>query len=301
MTTPRSFDTPMAFKTALEQHLRNRYGSAFTRKRQLFIFDRFLARIAAGFGDLAVLKGGLALELRLERARTTKDVDLRLAGNPAAMLERLQEAGRAGMRDFMAFIVEEDPRRPAIVNDGMRYEGARYRVECRLGGKIYGQRFGLDVAFADPLLGEPDVIEADDVLDFAGVPPPRLRVYPLETHIAEKLHAYTLPHKHTNSRVKDLPDLALLGTLRAIEAARLRQALELTFDFRHTHDLPAALPSPPGHWAAAYEEMASRDALPWEGLQQVFGAARSFLDPVLENRVGTWNLEAWEWKPGTVG
>jgi hypothetical protein len=34
---------------------------------------------------------------------------------------------------------------------------------------------------------------AEDVLAFAGIPPPRLRLYPIEMHIAEKLHAYTMP------------------------------------------------------------------------------------------------------------
>ena len=37
------------------------------------------------------------------------------------------------------------------------------------------------------------VVVADDVLAFAGVAPPTLRLYPLATHIAEKLHAYTMP------------------------------------------------------------------------------------------------------------
>jgi hypothetical protein len=40
------------------------------------------------------------------------------------------------------------------------------------------------------LLGEPDIVVADDVLGFAGIEPPSPRLYPIETHIAEKLHAY---------------------------------------------------------------------------------------------------------------
>src|SRR6202012_480879 len=97
---------------------------------------------------------------------------------------------------------------------------------CSLAGKPYGQPFGLDVAFADPIFGEPDIVTADDVLGFAGIEPPSLRVYPLETHIAEKLHAYTLPRKRPNSRVKDLPDIALLASVREIEGAKLRASLE---------------------------------------------------------------------------
>jgi hypothetical protein len=37
-----------------------------------------------------MLKGGLVLELRLERARTTKDVDLRMVGSPDDILAKLR-------------------------------------------------------------------------------------------------------------------------------------------------------------------------------------------------------------------
>ena len=72
------------------------------------------------------------------------------------------------------------------------------------------------MVFGDPLIGEPDVVVAEDVLAFAGIAPPTLRLYPIETHIAEKLHAYTMPRARPNSRVKDLPDsrCSLRGRLR---------------------------------------------------------------------------------------
>jgi hypothetical protein len=82
--TIRTYSSPEAFKQALEQRLRTsaKSGAEFPRKRQLLVFDRFLARVVAVLGDAATLKGGLVLELRLERARTTKDVDLRMEGSP---------------------------------------------------------------------------------------------------------------------------------------------------------------------------------------------------------------------------
>ena len=138
----------------------------------------------------------------------------------------------------MVFSVTPDAEHPDITNEGMVYEGQRYRVTCALAGKPYGQPFGLDIAFADPILGEPDIVVADDVLGFAGIAPPTLRLYPLETHIAEKLHAYTLPRKRRNSRVKDLPDIALLAGVREVDGGRLRAALEQTFTSRKTHALP---------------------------------------------------------------
>ena len=185
--TVRQYATPLAFKQALEQRLRSASttGADFARRRQLLVFDRFLARLAQIAGDAVTLKGGLALELRLTRARTTKDVDLRMTGSSAEVLERLQEAGRLDLEDHMRFEVQPDEEHPEIQNEGMRYEGFRYRAEGRLAGMIYGRPFGVDVAFGDPIVGEPDVVIADDILAFAGIAPPALRLYPVVSHVAE--------------------------------------------------------------------------------------------------------------------
>jgi hypothetical protein len=109
--TARKYDSPGAFKQALEQRLRRDSSSGvdFARRRQLVVFDRFLARVVQVMGDAVILKGGLVLELRLERARTTKDIDLRLVGSPEGVLERLQEAGRLDLGDFMSFQVRPTP------------------------------------------------------------------------------------------------------------------------------------------------------------------------------------------------
>lgn len=297
--TVRTYASPQAFKQALEQRLRDaaKNGADFARRRQLLVFDRFLARIVAVLGDAVLLKGGLVLELRLERARTTKDIDLRLSGSPDDVLAKLQEAGRQDFGDFMAFEVNRDSEQPKIQNDGMQYEGLRFRALCRLAGKQYGQLFGVDVAFGDPILGEPEVATADDVLAFAGIAPPILLLYPIETHIAEKLHAYTMPRSRPNTRVKDLPDIALLATARPLGAARLREALERTFVFRATHPLPQTLPGPPASWSMPYTEMVRENDLSWNTLEQLTTTVRAFLDPVLAGaRDGIWNPATWAWE-----
>jgi hypothetical protein len=295
----RTYASPEAFKQALEQRLRASAptGVAFARKRQLLVFDRFLARVADVLGDAATLKGGLVLELRLARARTTKDVDLRLVGSPGAALVRLQEAGRRDLGEFMSFEVSADDDHPVLLSDWMQYDGLRFRAECKFAGKTFGQPFGVDVAFGDPILGEPDVVLAEDVLAFAGIKPPTLRLYPIETHIAEKLHAYTMPRSRPNSRVKDLPDLALLATVRRLDAVRLRTALAQTFSFRKTHAVPAALPAPLPAWRMPYAAMAREDQLPWPELGDVTAAAQAFLDPVLAGGLhATWEPTRWRWR-----
>lgn len=295
----RRYTTPLAFKTAVEQRLRtaaSHAGVDLHRRRQLFIFDRYLARIFAVIKDAVVLKGGMVIELRLKRARTTKDIDLRMIGDPNDVLARLQKAGRIDLGDYLTFEVQADPRHPEIDAEGMTYQGLRYRAQGQLAGKAYGSPFGIDVAFAEPMHGAPDVVEGSRFLEFAGVDAASFRVYPLETHIAEKLHAYTLPRKRVNSRVKDLPDIALLATARDLDGAVLRSAIDQTFEHRATHLVPAAVPEPPPAWTPVYERIAKNDGLTWPTLDDVTAAVQAFLDPVLAGRLLFWQPETWVWR-----
>jgi hypothetical protein len=295
--TPRSYATPEAFRIALDQRLKSSTpeNMPMARHRQLLVFERFLARVVQTTGEHVILKGGLVLELRLRLARTTKDVDLRIDGSAATILARLQEAGRLVLGDHMQFEIVPDRDHPAIKNDGMKYDGLRFNAACKLGARRYGDPFGVDVAFGDPLTGEIEEIVADDTLGFAGIAPPRLRVYPIETHIAEKLHAYTMPRSRPNSRVKDLPDIALLATTRLLSAETVRQAIETTFAFRGTHPVPATLPPAPAHWTEPYAALAGADSLPWERLTELESAVRTFIDPILAGRDGTWDPTSRAW------
>lgn len=298
----RRYATPLAFKQALEQRIKSSSttGVDFARRRQLLVFDRFLARVAAVVGDAVILKGGLVLEIRLARARTTKDIDLRMMGSADNVLERLQAAGRLDLDDYMVFEVQPDSDHPEIRHEGIQYDGYRYRAECRLAGAIYSRPFGVDVAFGDPLVGEPDLAVAEDRLNFAGIAPPTLRLYPVVSHIAEKLHALTMPRVRPNTRVRDLPDIALLATAGPIEGAKLRLALKRTFGFRGTHPLPASVPDPPTFWERPYYAMASGDELIWGTLAEVTGAVSAFLDPVLDSAdCGTWEPKDWLWRRHT--
>lgn len=260
------------------------------------MFDRFVARVFAVFGDRVIAKGGAVLELRLERARMTRDVDLRVTGDPHSILPLLERASAMETGDFLSFIVKRDPHHPAIGGDGVIYEGQRFRVEGRLARKIYGEPFGVDAAFGDVLLVPPDEILGTDFFAFLELPRTRLRVYPRSTHLAEKLHAYTLPRERENSRVKDLPDMALLATTGPFDAGALRDAINATFAFRKTHDVPTALPAPPPSWRAVYARMAAQDQLAWGDIDALTVAVRAFLDPILDGRTGTWDATTWAWR-----
>ncbi|MBK8097550.1 MAG: nucleotidyl transferase AbiEii/AbiGii toxin family protein [Planctomycetes bacterium] len=298
--TNRRYATPLAWKQALEARLRQMTptGAGLARQRQILVHLRFLARVFAHFGNTAVLKGGMTLQCRSQNARATKDVDLCLAGNANDLLARLQQAARADLGDYLTFEVRPHDDHPEIQNEGLRYDGRRFIVTSKLAGKPYGNPFGVDVVVGEPIFGASESMVAPDVLGFAGVPPPTLTLCPLEAHIAEKLHAYTLPRSRPNSRVKDLPDLALLSTVRALDAVTLRSILDRVFAHRGTHPMPTRLPDAPATWSRSYVAMARDDGLPWPTLDDVVAAVRAFLDPVLEHRLGaTWSLADRCWRP----
>lgn len=176
-----SYASPEAFRQALEARIRRLArdrAQPIARVRQILVFDRFLARVFAVLGDRAVVKGGVVLELRLDRARTTRDIDLRVSGNPDDVLDVLKSACQLELGDFLSFVIDVDPDHPAIEGDGIVYEGRRYRAEAALAGKIYGERFGVDAAFGDALTTAPEAIEGTDFFAFIGLAPTRYLVHP---------------------------------------------------------------------------------------------------------------------------
>src|SRR5438034_4595286 len=96
----------------------------------------------------------------------------------------------------------------------------RVPVAARLAGIIFAQ-FHLDLSSGDAVVGEPDVMVGSNLLDFAGIEPVRFPTYPITQHLAEKLHAYTLPRDQENTRAKDLVDLVALAALESVDGDRL--------------------------------------------------------------------------------
>lgn len=295
----RRYATPQAFGQALEMRLHEQVARTttmtFERLRQLTVFDRFLARVGQQFGERIVVKGGVALELRAEHARTTRDVDLRWSGPTTDVLADLRAAAALDLDDYFTFELEPHREHPTIEAEGMRYGGFRFVVRARLGTKLFSNPFGVDVGIGDALTDPIEVLEGPDTLAFLGIPRTKHRVYPRNAHVAEKLHAYTLPRRHENTRVKDLPDFGLLAMTGPFAAATLRHAIEATFRTRATHRVPTAVPPPPGSWTKSYERMARLDALPWANLDDVTRAASVFLDPILAGVDGTWDPASFAW------
>jgi hypothetical protein len=281
--------SPPAFRASVEARLGAEAmakSRPINRQRTLLVMERFLARLFAVAPETFVLKGGLAMELRMDRARTTRDIDLRAVGRASDLGALLDAATtyRPSPEDWLEFSVVPNPDHPEIEAPGHHYEGYRFVARASLAGKPFGDTFGLDIAYADPMVGVPRLIDASPFFTRYDIPSVRVPVYPLATHIAEKIHAYTMPRPRQNSRVKDLVDLAMFATLDEVDVEATRHAISATFAFRGTHPIPAELPPPPPSWPLLYERMQRDDGLPWRTIDEVLSAARALADPLLKPR-----------------
>src|SRR5262245_47354334 len=173
----RQFKTASAFKTALETRLKALAAGGKVPLHTLrlkAVIERLLARLFQAPAPVWLLKGGFALELRYRpRARTTKDVDLTVAlgavsdeqvRSPERLRERLQEAAEVDLGDYLEFRIGTAQKELTAAPLG----GARFPCEAALAGKSYA-KFHIDVGCGDAVVGTPDLLTGEGLLEFAGI------------------------------------------------------------------------------------------------------------------------------------
>lgn len=275
-----------AFRMALEDRLRVESlstGLPLSRLRKTVAFDRLLARMVAYGPDGWLLKGGFALQLRLDnQARGTKDIDLLLLAMDVSSHALLVAAARTNLGDWFEFEVGEASHLPM-------HGGARMSVRALLDGRSF-ETFHVDVGLEDPVTAEPDLLSVTPLLAFAELEPTVVPCYPLVQHVAEKLHALTRSHgTRDNSRVKDLVDLVVLAEQQPFEATALQAAIRATFAARQSHAVPEQLPEPPERWAAEFRRMGRDVGSATESVDGAMQLLGVFLTPVLRGDVrGEW-------------
>jgi hypothetical protein len=257
-----AYATPAALRAALEARLAT--GGEVTlpgleRLRRRAVFERLLVRLEHAMPGRWVLKGGMALEVRLgDRARTTRDLDL-------AVRQAGEDAGT--VRDQLIEALAEDPegdgfefrvgQARALDPDEAGRAGWRFAVDARLDGRTFAN-VRLDVVARTEEISATDRITLHSMLAFAGFPDHQIEAVDPAQHFAEKLHALTRPHgDRANSRVKDLPDLLLLVDQGLEPSAALLATVRHVFVVRSTHDLPVELPDPPSDWTGRYATLAA--------------------------------------------
>jgi hypothetical protein len=226
------------------------------------VFERIVARLQTAEPGRWVLKGGMALEVRLsDEARLSKDIDLGLRDDPVtaeALRERFIEA-LGGDRAEDWFVLAVGPVRQLMEDDG----GAltwRVKVAAELAGRPFGG-IQVDISPRAYELDATDLIPLPNSLAFAGVSVPAIEVIDVHRHAAEKFHGMLRDFgERENTRVRDLVDLVILSEHELLEAHRLAVAVRRVWSERDGVP-PATLPALPSGWPDRYERLAAEHGL----------------------------------------
>jgi len=141
------YTSPASFRQALEDRLRTQYPPhRIPRVRKMIAFERFMVRLDENW----ILKGGYALQLRTESARTTQDIDLlALHISQDQIAEALIEMLHRDCEDHFDFYLERTNPDRLFAN------ALRFRVTARLAGRVF-ERFHIDIGLGDPIIDPVD-------------------------------------------------------------------------------------------------------------------------------------------------
>ena len=113
------YKTAQSLRMALEERIKNiakQTGDDLIRIRRHVAFDRFLARIYNKPVKRLVAKGGYSLDLRVNRTRTTKDIDFSFKGSrsgfwtgkPEGLRGFLQQKAEIDLKDFFIYSIGKE-------------------------------------------------------------------------------------------------------------------------------------------------------------------------------------------------
>lgn len=297
--------TPTDVAASIRQRLLNlskQKNEDFTLTLVRYAAERLLYRLSRSpHAEHFILKGALLLAARVNRPyRPTRDIDF-------------LEYGEAS-KDALARAVE-DMASTEVPDDGLLFDLKTLKVEEIREDQDYGglrvsmivtlERaripLQIDVGYGDVVV--PATIELEYPTLLGGATP-RVRAYPIETVVAEKVEAI-LKLGMANSRMKDYYDLWLIPGTVTFEGGVLRKAFTATFERRGT-------PLPPGdpvgltrefaeatdnvkRWRAFLDTNGLEDAR--KELQRAIDAIRDFVVPPLRAAAQQGSFEQ-NWSPG---
>jgi predicted nucleotidyltransferase component of viral defense system len=233
--------SPVNLPASVHQRLLNlsqQRGEEFNLLLTRFAIERLLYRLSlSAEAGRFILKGALAFAVwGIQPHRPTRDLDLLGYGDNTG--GRLIETFRricATESEADGLTFDLDSLRVQPIRADQEYQGQRVELNVFLGkARIPVQ---IDIGFGDVITPPAEEAEYPTLLSF---PAPRLRVYPKEAVVAEKLHAMVVLGA-LNSRVKDFYDLWVLAQGSAFDGAVLGRAIAATFARRQTA-LPASRP-----------------------------------------------------------
>lgn len=266
-------------------------GQDYNRLLVRYALERLLYRLSrSDHADRFILKGAMLFAVwSRQQYRATQDLDLLgTGGHSTAELEQVfREIVQTETDHPDAMAYDAESVTAEVIREDMAYEGVRVRMESQLGNARLP--LIIDIGFGDAITPTPDETEFPVLLD---APKPKIRSYPRETVISEKLEAMVILG-NANSRMKDFADTWYLAQHFDFEGQTLCDAVAGTFQRRGTevpvrpvafsHEF-ARREDKQAQWAA-FNRRAAPTSIPADFAEAVAGIA-SFLGPVLDHLAG---------------
>ena len=194
----------------------------------LFLHEEFSRRLSKSkYMDKFILKGGFLLfTLGAGDTRATIDSDY---------LIRYLSNEEESIKNTIQEIIEIDNSKSIILEfAGMEriteqndYHGLRIKLIGSIGRSKTS--FFIDLGVGDVVTPESKIIKLETIIE--GFEEPEIRVYPMETIVAEKLDAI-LYMMEASSRMKDYYDIYYLAISKNFDSNVLREAIYNTFENR---------------------------------------------------------------------
>lgn len=275
------------------QRLARTQGRNTQQVFELYIHERFLARLAQSrFSEQFVLKGGLLLAVMNVR-RTTRDADMLvrgIAGEDEQLEAVIAEIAAIHMTDGVSFTPDEISLR--TIREDAGYPGKRLTMPAAIGGAAL--KLKLDLSFGDPVRARH--ITYPTLLGSNGF---ALLGYPLESVIAEKAETMTFLGD-ANTRDRDYGDIYALTGTHPLTAAALRSALREVAEHRGRElrllgpQLQTLRETRQQSWEA-FRVRSGLSGLP-ERFAEVVDAVVEFIDGVQEATVSRWDPAVRRWE-----
>jgi hypothetical protein len=278
-----------ASHTALRQRLSNDARERGVEPREAYsTFFRMMFTNALMEHEGWVLKGGTNLLCRLRNPRNTLDLDLfrqgdRSAAVSAERLHTLMDGRQVGRYTFRLGA-------PAT-GTGEAADVLRLKVSV-LDGTTTVESFNIDLSADIVLNAEPDLrqVPRGDTAVLPGYPAAlRVRLYPIENQIADKLSAmYATYGSGPSTRYRDLYDLAMIVDQLPFDEQTLIEALRTQQQLRRI-TIPSALTEPARGWADAYDKQMAKTPSthpPFTTYQTAITAVRAALGPAIQASSG---------------
>ena len=258
----KKYNTPHALLMAINDRLQTISKNekiAVNRLRRHLAFDRLLIRLFNIKKYPWVLKGGYAMELRMQSARATKDIDLAMFEHlisskdskkrSSAIHDLLVSVASLNLNDFFIFEISQASMQLIGPPEG----GMRFPVNSILDGKTFA-RFHIDIGVGDTKIKPLEKLKGRNWLGFAGIKTIPFPTISKEQQFAEKIHAYTMSGQN-NSRVKDLVDMILLIQKSKMSKSKIKESIIAVFKSHDTTEIPKLSPPSPS-WSAPFSKLA---------------------------------------------